>query len=171
MLNLVLGVGVFSLLPMEIRQFSPPFGAISLLNYTVNLEKREQKKHWRKFKKSSGDSSQKLQISVPCRGRLCPEQSIPPPPPDNPPYFQMKRPHPFPPALDPAPDKRRDRGTPQARRRQLRASSGGSSDATSKASFPLHNAEARQHQGNLDVTSDVVLSCCCCPSAGADENI
>ena len=22
--------------------------------------------------------------------------------------------------------------------------------------------------GNLDVTSDVVLSCCCCPSAGAD---
>ena len=38
----------------------------------------------------------------------------------------------------------------------------------SKASFPLHNTEARQHQGNLDVTSDVVLSCCCCPSAGAD---
>ena len=28
-----------------------------------------------------------------------------------------------------------------------------------------------QHQGNLDVTSDVVLSCCwCCPSAGADQN-
>ena len=58
-------------------------------------------------------------------------------------------------------------GTSQARRRQLRASSGGSSDATSKASFPLHNTEARQHQGNLDVTSDGVLSCCCCPSAGA----
>ena len=48
----------------------------------------------------------------------------------------------------------------QARRR--------SSDATSKASFPLHDTEARQHQGNLDVTSDVVLSCCCCPSAGAE---
>ena len=63
-------------------------------------------------------------------------------------------------------------GTSQARRRQLRASSGGSSDATSKASFPLHNTEARQHRGNLDVTSDVVLSCCCCcPSAGADYTI
>ena len=60
------------------------------------------------------------------------------------------------------------KGTSQARRRQLRASSGESSDATSKASFPLHNTEARQHQGNLDVTSYVVLSCCCCPSAGAD---
>ena len=59
-------------------------------------------------------------------------------------------------------------GTSQARRRQLKASSGGSSDATSKASCPLHNTEARQHQGNLDVTSDVVLSCCCCPSTGAD---
>ena len=56
----------------------------------------------------------------------------------------------------------------QARRRQLRASSGGSSDATSKASFPLHNTEVRQQQGNLDVLSAVVLSCCCCPSAGAE---
>ena len=39
-----------------------------------------------------------------------------------------------------------------------------------KPLFPLHNTEARQHQGNLDVTSDVVLSCCCCccPSAGAE---
>ena len=62
-------------------------------------------------------------------------------------------------------------GTSQARRRQLRASSGGSSDATSIDSFPLHNTEARQHQGNLDVTSDVVLSCCCCPSAGADFRV
>ena len=26
-----------------------------------------------------------------------------------------------------------------------------------------------RHQGNLDVTSDVVLSCCCCPSAGAES--
>ena len=32
-------------------------------------------------------------------------------------------------------------------------------DVTSKASFPLHNAEARRHQENLDVTSDVVLRC------------
>ena len=72
-------------------------------------------------------------------------------------------------------DSGRLKGTSQARRRQLRASSGGSSDATSKASFPLHNTEARQHQGNLDVTSDVVLSCCCCcccccPSAGAEDS-
>ena len=62
-------------------------------------------------------------------------------------------------------------GTSQARRRQLRASSDGSSDATSKASFPLHNTEAQQNQGNLDVTSDVVLSCCCCPSADAEDNV
>ena len=60
------------------------------------------------------------------------------------------------------------RERPQARRRQLRASSDGSSDATSKASFPLRNTEARQHQGNVDVTSDVVLSYRCCPSAGAE---
>ena len=65
-------------------------------------------------------------------------------------------------------------GTSQARWRQLRASSGGSSDATSKASFPLHNTEARQHQRNFDVTADVILSCCCCcccccPSAGAED--
>ena len=57
----------------------------------------------------------------------------------------------------------------QARRRQLRASSGGSSDVRSKASFPLHNTEARQHQGHLDVTSDVVLNCCYCPSAGVEK--
>ena len=35
--------------------------------------------------------------------------------------------------------------------------SGGSSEATSKASFPLHNKEARQHQGNLDVTSNLLF--------------
>ena len=34
---------------------------------------------------------------------------------------------------------------------------------------PLHNTETRQHQGNLDVASDVVLSCCCCPFPGADR--
>ena len=56
---------------LEIGQFSPHFGAISLLNYTANLEKRG-KVHWRKFK-SSGDGAPKLQISVPCRGRTCPE--------------------------------------------------------------------------------------------------
>ena len=53
-------------------QFSPHFGAISLLNYTVNLEKNE-KVHWRKFKKPSGDGAPKLQISVPCRARTRPE--------------------------------------------------------------------------------------------------
>ena len=44
---------------------------------------------------------------------------------------------------------------------------------TSKASFPLHNTEARQQQWDLDVTSDVLLSCCCCccPSAGADTRV
>ena len=56
----------------EIGQFSPHFGAFSLLNCTVDLEKRE-KIHWRKFKKSSGDSAPKLQISVPCLGRTFPE--------------------------------------------------------------------------------------------------
>ena len=60
-------------------------------------------------------------------------------------------------------------GTSHARRRQLGASSGGSSEATFKTSFPLHNTEARQNQGNLDVILDVVLSCCCRPSTGADS--
>ena len=36
----------------EIGQFSPHFGAMSLLKYTVNLEKRG-KIHWRKFKKEN----------------------------------------------------------------------------------------------------------------------
>ena len=40
-----------------------------------------------------------------------------------------------------------------------------------KASFSTSQyGSARQHQGNLDVTSDVVLSCCCFPSAGADKS-
>ena len=43
-------------LRLEIGQVSPHFGAISLLNYIVNLEKRE-KIHWRKLKK------------IPCRRR------------------------------------------------------------------------------------------------------
>ena len=42
---------------------------------------------------------------------------------------------------------RRKIGNVPSVRRQLRASSGGSSDATSKASFPLHNTEEQQHQG------------------------
>ena len=39
-----------SFVPPEIRQNCPHFGAVSLLSYTINLEKRE-KIHWRKFKK------------------------------------------------------------------------------------------------------------------------
>ena len=56
----------------EIGQFSPP-EAISLPNYTVNLEKREKITGENSNKKSSGDGAAKLQISVPCRGRTCPE--------------------------------------------------------------------------------------------------
>ena len=41
---------------------------------------------------------------------------------------------------------------PSVQRRQLRALFGGSSDATSKASFPLHNTETRQHQRNLSAS-------------------
>ena len=48
-------------LPLEIGPFSPHFGAISLLNYTVNLEKRENI-HWRKGKKSSGDAAPKCRF-------------------------------------------------------------------------------------------------------------
>ena len=48
-----------------------------------------------------------------------------------------------------------------------------------KPLFHFTYTEARQHPGNLDITSDVVLSCCCCccrccccccPSAGAERN-
>ena len=46
--------------------------AIRVSMCTENLEKKE-KIHWRKFKKSSGEISLKLQISVPCRGQTCPE--------------------------------------------------------------------------------------------------
>ena len=53
----------------EIGQFSPHFGAISSLNHTNNLEKKE-KNPLEKFKKSSGDGAPKLQISVPCPGNV-----------------------------------------------------------------------------------------------------
>ena len=62
-----------SFLRPEIGQFSAHFGAISLLTYTENLEKKEKNIHWRKFRKSSGEVSPKLQISVPCRGQTCPD--------------------------------------------------------------------------------------------------
>ena len=38
-------------LRLDIRQFSPHLGVISLLNYIANLEKQE-KNRWRKFKKN-----------------------------------------------------------------------------------------------------------------------
>ena len=67
----VTGILRFFLRP-EIGQFSPHFEVISLLNYTENLEKKEknplektQKIQWRNFPK--------LQISVPCRVRTCPD--------------------------------------------------------------------------------------------------
>ena len=68
------------------------------------------------------------------------------------------------------PERNMVRECPKPRRRQLRASFGGSSDATFKTDFPPHNTETRQHQGNLDVTANVVLTCCCCPSAGAEPS-
>ena len=52
-------------LRLEIGQFSPYFGAISLLDCTENLEKKD-KIRLEKFKKSSGETSPKLQICVPC---------------------------------------------------------------------------------------------------------
>ena len=61
------------LLRPEIGQFSPHFGAISLPNYTENLEKREKSAGENNKKKASGDGAPKLQISVPCRGRTRPD--------------------------------------------------------------------------------------------------
>ena len=57
----------------EIGQFSPHFGAISLLNCTENLEKGETNPLEKTPQKSSGENSPKLLISVPCRGRTCVE--------------------------------------------------------------------------------------------------
>ena len=56
----------------EIGQFSPYFGADFPLYYTENLEEK-RKITGENSKKSSGDDDPKLQISVPCRGRTCPE--------------------------------------------------------------------------------------------------
>ena len=54
---------------MDFSLLSPDFRGLVLLNYTESLEKK-QKIQWRA---SSGDGAPKLQISVPCRGRTCPE--------------------------------------------------------------------------------------------------
>ena len=55
--------------PLDFSLLSPDFRALVLLNYAENLEKK-QKIQWRA---SSGDGAPKLQISVPCRGRTCPD--------------------------------------------------------------------------------------------------
>ena len=55
--------------PLDFSLLSPDFRGLVLLNYTENLEKK-QNIQWRA---SSGDGAPKLQISVPCRGRTCPE--------------------------------------------------------------------------------------------------
>ena len=57
----------------EIGQFSPHLDSASLLSYSVNLEKRE-KSTGENSKQCSGEGAPKLQISVPCRSRTCPEK-------------------------------------------------------------------------------------------------
>ena len=52
--------------------FSPDFRGLVLLNCTYKYWRKKQKIQWRA---SSGDGAPKLQISVPCRGRTCPEFS------------------------------------------------------------------------------------------------
>ena len=60
--------------PPEIGQISPHFGAIPFSNYAENWRKTKKKNTGKNSKKSSGDNTPKLQISVPCRGRTCPDQ-------------------------------------------------------------------------------------------------
>ena len=60
----------------EIGQFSPHFGAISLLNCTQDLEKKEKNPLEKIQKVHSGETSRKLRISVPCRGRTCPGLNV-----------------------------------------------------------------------------------------------
>ena len=60
--------------PLDFSLLSPDFRGLVLLNYTENLEKK-QKIQWRA---SNGDGAPKLQISVPCRGRTCPDLWWPP---------------------------------------------------------------------------------------------
>ena len=55
--------------PLDFSLLSPDFRGLVLLHYTYILEKK-QKIQWRA---PSGDGALKLQISVPCRGRTCPE--------------------------------------------------------------------------------------------------
>ena len=58
-----------------IGQFSPHFGAVSSLSYTVNLEKGK-KMHWRKLKKIQWRRRPEIaDFAVPCCGRTCPERS------------------------------------------------------------------------------------------------
>ena len=66
----VTGFDVIS--PLDFSLLSPDFRGLVLLDYTENLEKK-RKIQWRA---SSGDGAPKLQISVPCRGRTCPEWKL-----------------------------------------------------------------------------------------------
>ena len=57
----------------EIGQSSPDFGDNSFLNELHKKKKPGETGetiHWRKFTKSSGDGAPKLQMFVPCRGRM-----------------------------------------------------------------------------------------------------
>ena len=56
----------------QIRHFSPDFETVLLLSYTETLEK-EEKHQLKKFQKTRGENSLKLQISVACHGRTCPD--------------------------------------------------------------------------------------------------
>ena len=56
---------------LDVSLLSPDFRRLVLLNCTYILEKK-QNFQWRA---SSGDGAPKLQISVPCRGRTCPDKS------------------------------------------------------------------------------------------------
>ena len=57
--------------PLDFSLLSPDFRGLVLLNCTYILEKK-QKIQWRA---SSGDGAPKLQISVACRGRTCPDSN------------------------------------------------------------------------------------------------
>ena len=62
-------------------------------------------------------------------------------------------------------------GPQRGRQRQLLPSSLGTLDATSKATFPGWQTEARQHKRNKDVASDVCFSCSCLGSQHPSPNV
>ena len=64
-------------LRLHIGQFSPPCGAINDFLPKLHSKPGEKGKTstGKRSKKSSGENAPKLQISVPCRGRTCPDHS------------------------------------------------------------------------------------------------